>query len=197
MSVPAGPSGRASNYQTVRQLIHPIIGLVLAAPIAACTGPRGDDAAQIASPSSVDSTLTVAGRTVSPALINRYVAQRLGFTSRGGQMRCAYTPLGVDGDRLFVSTLCLELFRDGDSLATGSGRGGPVALRVAAEGDSVRVVSHEVPMDGGGHAESIRRIFPPGVVERIFAPTSVHNAHVGRLEYYLRGEAAARLGLRP
>jgi hypothetical protein len=162
----------------------------------ACSGPDGDVANRRAI-FSIDSTFTLAGRPVPPSLINRYVAERLGFTSRGGEMLCAYIPLGVERDRVFVNTLCLELVRDGDSLAAGSGRAGPVALRVGADGDSVRVVSHEVPADGGGHAESIRRIFPPGVVRRIFAPTQLHNAGVAALESHLRRQAAARLGVRP
>jgi hypothetical protein len=91
---------------------------------------------------AVDSAFTVAGRSVPPLLLNRYVAEHEGFTSRGGEMRCAYVPLGQEGERLFINTLCLELVRDGDTLAPGSGRGGPVALRVVPAGDSVRVVSH-------------------------------------------------------
>lgn len=57
------------------------------------------------------------------------------------------------------------------------------------------MLSHEVPADGNQHGPSIR--LPAEVVERIVAPIRVHNAQVGRLEYYLRGEAAFRLGLRP
>jgi hypothetical protein len=146
---------------------------------------------------AVDSAFTVAGRRVPPPLLNRYVAEHEGFTSRGGEMRCAYVPLGQEGDRLFINTLCLELVRDGDTLASGSGRGGPVALRVAPAGDSVRVVEHEVPADGGEHAASVRRIFPAAVVDRIFAPTAVHNARADTLETHLRAAAAARLGVRP
>ena len=163
---------------------------------ASCRGGAAD-AAPPRPLSSIDSTFAVGGRRIPAASVNAYLARRLGFTSRGGEMRCAYTPLGADGDRVFVNTLCLELVRDGDTLAAGSGRGGPVALRVAVDGDSVRVVSHEVPADGGGHAATIRRIFPADVADRILAPTPAHDAAAGRLESYLRGEAALRLGLRP
>jgi hypothetical protein len=112
-------------------------------------------------------------------------------------MRCAYVPLGVEGARVFLSTLCLELVRDADSLATGSGRGGPVALRLAATGDSMRVVSHEATEDGNRYAPSVRRIFPPAIASRILEPVPEHNARIGLLETYLHGEAAFRLGLRP
>ena len=146
---------------------------------------------------SIDSVLTVAGRRVPPAILNRYVADNLGFTSRNGEMRCAYVPLGVERDRVFLSTLCLELVDAGDSLATGSGRGGPVALRIALDSNTVRVAAHEVPEDGNRYLPSVRRIFPPAIVDRITEPVPEHNARVGMLEAFLRGEAAARLGLRP
>jgi hypothetical protein len=141
-----------------------------------------------AAAAAIDSPFTVAGRTLAPARVNAYLAERLGFTSRGGVMRCAYRPLGQEGARVFVETLCLELVREADTLAQGSGRGGPVALRVAAEGDSVRVVSHEVPMDGGGYAASVRRIFPRDVAERIFAGPGERRP--GALERHLRAAAA-------
>jgi hypothetical protein len=173
---------------------YPVLAvLLLVAAAVECARPEAD-ASRAPTPSSVDSALTVLGRRVPPALLNRYVAGKVGFTSRGGEMRCAYVLLGVTGDRVFVNTLCLELVRDGDSLAAGSGRAGPVALRFAFERDSVRIVSHEVPADGNRHAASIRRIFPPEVAERIFARAGERG---WRLEYYLRGEAAARHGLRP
>lgn len=117
----------------------------------------------------IDPALAVRGRTLPAARVNAYLAARLGFTSRGGTVRCAYRPLGQEGDRVFVETLCLELVPEGDSVTTGSGRGGPVALRVAAAGDSLAIVGHEVPLDGGGQAASIRRIFPPAVAARILA----------------------------
>jgi hypothetical protein len=181
----------------MRPTIDRLVALIFAVAGPTACRANATDATSVPSASAIDSAFAVAGRRIPPAAINAYVAGRLGFTSRGGEMRCAYTPLGAAGDRVFVNTLCLELVRDGDSLAAGSGRGGPVALRVAADGDSLRFLSHEVPADGGGHAASIRRIFPPDVVDRLFAPTPVRNAHAGRLEYYLRGEAAVRLGLRP
>jgi hypothetical protein len=146
---------------------------------------------------SIDSTLTVAGRRVPPAILNRYVADNEGFTSRNGEMRCAYVPLGVEQDRVFLSTLCLELVDAGDSLGTGAGRGMPLALRIAVDSTTVRVASHEAPEDGDRYLPSLRRIFPPAIVERITEHGPEHSARVGMLEAYLRGDAAARLGLRP
>jgi hypothetical protein len=151
--------------------------------IAACTDVTDSSTA-------VDSVFTISGRALPPANVNAYLEQHLGFTSRGGQMRCAYVPLGNDADRVFVNTACMEFVRAGDTLATGSGRGGPVALRVAIVGDSAAIVGHEVSQDGGGYSESVRRIFPEEVAERIFdAPVP------DTLRQHLRRAAAARLGL--
>jgi hypothetical protein len=146
---------------------------------------------------SIDSTLTIAGRRVPPAILNRYVADNEGFTSRNGEMRCAYVPLGVEQDRVFLNTLCLEFVDAGDSLVTGAGRGMPLALRITVDSHTVRVASHEAPEDGDRYLPSLRRIFPPAIVERITEQGAEHNARVGMLEAYLRGDAAARLGLRP
>ena len=166
--------------------------LLIASAIGACRD--GDNATRSNPLASIDSTLTVAGRRVPPAILNRYVADNEGFTSRNGEMRCAYVPLGVEQDRVFLNTLCLEFVDAGDSLVTGAGRGMPLALRIAVDSHTVRVASHEAPEDGDRYLPSLRRIFPPAIVERI---TAQHNARVGMLEAYLRGDAAARLGLRP
>jgi hypothetical protein len=164
---------------------HRVIALVAPgfAALAACANKPA------ASSAAVDSTFTIAGQAVPAARINSYLSTHLGFTSRGGDMHCAYTPLGQDSTRIFIQTLCLELVQSGDSVAHGSGRGGPVALTVTRDGDSVRIVSHDVPVDGGGQAESIRRIFPASVAEQIFAG----GAHNDKLEAHLRAAAQARL----
>jgi hypothetical protein len=171
-----------------------LTALLVASATAACR----DGSKQRSNPlASIDSTLTVGGRRVPPAILNRYVADNEGFTSRNGEMRCAYVPLGVEQDRVFLSTLCLELVDAGDSLATGSARGMPLALRIAVDSNTVRVASHEAPEDGDRYRPSVRRIFPPPIVDRITEQGPEHNARVGMLEAFLRGEAAARLGLRP
>jgi len=118
---------------------------------------------------AIDSAFAVDGHPIPPAALNRYIAERLGFTSRGGATQCAYLPLGQDSTLVYVNSLCLELVSEDDSIVTGSGGGGPVALRVGIEGDSVRVRSHQVPVDGGGYLPSVQRIFPARIVDRIVA----------------------------
>ena len=179
--------------------IHAVIvsGVLATSMIDACRG--GDDGARSGNPlASIDSVITVGGRRVPAAAVNRYIADNEGFTSRDGEMRCAYVPLGVEKDRVFLNTLCLELVDAGDSLITGSGRAGPIALRIALDSNTARIAAHEVPQDGNRYGPSIRRIFPPAIADRILDPDlPEHNARVRILEAYLRGDAAARLGLRP
>jgi hypothetical protein len=153
--------------------------------------------AAIAPPPStaVDSTFTLDGRQIAPSVLNRYIAEHLGFTSRGGQVDCAYLPLGQDSTRIYLNSLCLEFVPDADSFAVGSGRGSPVALRVGVEGDSVRVRSHETPVDGGGYLASVRRIFPPRLFDRITEGNSPTNRS-DTLAAFLRSRAVSRLGSR-
>ena len=120
-------------------------------------------------PAVADTVIRVDGRALSAAAIDRYLEKAIGFTSEGGGVKCAHAVLGQMDARLFLETVCLEFVRRGDSVANASGRAGPVALRLSTVGDSVRIVSHEVPVDGGGHAESIRRIFPADVAQRILS----------------------------
>lgn len=109
---------------------------------------------------AVDSTFTWSGRPVPAAAINGYLVRHLGFGSRGGRMVCAYVPLGQQGNRVFISTLCRELVVAGHSMSWGSGRAGPVAIELALRGDSILPVSHRVPEDGGRYASTVREIFP-------------------------------------
>jgi hypothetical protein len=136
---------------------------------------------------AVDSAFSISGREIPPALVNLYVARHVGFTSGSGEVRCAYVPLGQAGDSLFIDTLCLEIVWDGDSLSVGSGRGGPLAVVVQADGDSVGIRSHATPGDGGAYAESVRRIFPAEIAERVL---SAGGSRPNVLENHLRRQAA-------
>ena len=139
----------------------------------------------------IDSVIDVEGRRLSPESVDRYLEKTVGFTSAGGQVRCTHAVLGQRDTRLFLETFCMEFVRSADTVASASGRAGPVVLTFAPDRDSLRIVSHEVPADGGGHAESIRRIFPADIVSRISgAEASVMR---DRLREKLRAEAEKRL----
>lgn len=140
----------------------------------------------------VDPPLTVAGVVAPPDSLNGYIATHAGFTSRGGEMRCAYTPLGQREDRVYLWALCLELLREGDHLVRGSGLSAPFALRLRTDGGVARVVALERPRDGDQYATSIRRIFPITTWPRIFDGAASNRARGAALEAALQRAAAAR-----
>ena len=96
--------------------------------------------------------------------------------------------------RLFADVLCLELVREGDSLATGSGRAGPAAVTAHVIGDSVALVDVRVPRDGATDAAALRRIFPHAIAQQLLRPTPAALAPRRAMERVLRDQAAARLG---
>ena len=143
-------------------------------------------------PALVNAPFSIRGVTVPPEALNGYLASHHGFTSIGGQMRCAYTPLGQKGTRVFVWALCLE-----DGAATsgpadpveGSGLSTPAAFTVRIDGSTPHVVGVELPADGGDYAESVRHIFPASVQPIVNVDMKQHDARLTILREYLASEA--------
>ena len=100
-----------------------------------------------------------------------------------------------DSVHLYLESMCMELVRDGDSIATGSGRAGPVRIAGVIDGDTVRLVDAAVPPDGGGHAAGVRRLFPDAVARRILEPSAAAQAPRRALEAALRREAHVKARL--
>jgi hypothetical protein len=82
--------------------------------------------------------------------------------------------------------LCLEYYRDGDSLVLGSGCSLPVAVSLQSDGSELRVVGHRVPRDGGLFADDVRAIFPrntwPPILHTSPQETEAGNERVQGLE---------------
>jgi hypothetical protein len=161
------------------------IGLVV---LLACTGgtDKGTDA--------INKPFTVNGARVEPDSLNAYLAAHRGFTSKGGEMRCAYRPLGQSGTKVFVWAICSELLAVDGRLIDGSGMSLPAAFAIEVDGGRARIVGVEVPQDGSGYGPSIRRIFPASTWPSIFADRGSNHPTAG-LGDYLRRDAAARFGL--
>jgi hypothetical protein len=148
----------------------------------------------------VNSPIVVGSNSLPPEEVRTYLAAALGFTSRGGRVFCSYEILGEEGNRVFLATFCEELVQGVDSLESGSGSGGPVALVLDTTGSPVRIVEHQVPGDGNRYARDIGRIFPEPMQRRILERTDEHNRTVaalragnrdaGRAHFQLRGIAA-------
>lgn len=143
-------------------------------------------------PALVNAPFSIQGVKVPPETLNRYFESHYGFISSGGEMQCAYTPLGQDDMQLFVWLLCLEsdMATAGPAAdpAEGSGLSTPAAFTVELDGSTTRVVGVELPELGGRYAESVRRIFPASVQATINADMKEHDARLTVLRQHLAGE---------
>ncbi|MFL5598775.1 MAG: hypothetical protein ACJ78I_00075 [Gemmatimonadaceae bacterium] len=166
------------------------LGFVLAMFLA-CTGRQGNSGED-----AINRPFTVNRVRIDPDSLNAYLAAHRGFTSRGGEMRCAYKPLGQRDARVFVWALCTELLAIEGHLVNGSGMSLPAAFQIAVDSGRARIVGVEVPQDGSGYGPSIRRIFPASTWPAIFSGGTREGPGAG-LEHHLRMEAAARFGLPP
>ncbi|MFL5555834.1 MAG: hypothetical protein ACJ78D_08575, partial [Gemmatimonadaceae bacterium] len=161
------------------------------AVLLACTGREAnpDDAA-------INGPFKLNGVRVEPDSLNAYLATHRGFTSRGGEMRCAYRPLGQQDTRVFVWAVCMEMLAMDGHLVEGSGMSLAAAFRIAVDSGRTRVVGVEVPQDGNGYGPSVRRIFPASTWPAIFSGGTRDGAGAGLVDH-LRLEATTRLGLAP
>jgi hypothetical protein len=158
------------------------------AVLLACASRRDQSAETINKPFIVN------GVRVEPDSLNVYLAAHRGFTSKGGEMRCAYRSVGQSGTKVFVWAMCSELLAVEGRLIDGSGMSLPAAFEIEIDSGRPRVVGVEVPQDGNRYAPSIRRIFPTRTWPAIFADRTRGHPATG-LGDYLRREAAARFGL--
>ena len=161
------------------------------AVLLACTGGQKNQSA-----GTINRPFIVDGARIEPDSLNEYLAARRGFTSRGGDMRCAYKPLGQGGTKVFVWAVCGELLAVDGQLVDGSGMSLPAAFEIEIDGGHSRVIGVEVPEDGNRYSASIRRIFPARTWSAIFANGGPNQPATG-LGDYLRAQAAARFGLPP
>ena len=143
---------------------------------------------------TINKPFTVNDARVEPDSLNAYLVAHRGFTSKGGEMRCAYRPLGQSGAKVFVWAMCSELLAVDGRLIDGSGMSLPAAFAIQVDSGRAHIVGVEIPQDGSGYGPSIRRIFPASTWPAIFADRGRDHPVTG-LEDYLRREAAARFGL--
>jgi hypothetical protein len=169
----------------------PATHLLALTVLLACTGGKTNQ-----STGTINQPFMLAGVRVDPDSLNAYLAAHEGFTSRGGEMRCAYRQLGQRGGQVFVWAVCTELLAVDDHLVDGSGMSVPAAFDIALDNGRPRIVGVELPGNGDRYAPSIRRIFPASTWPAIFA-NGRPNQPASGLGSYLRSAAAARFGLPP
>jgi hypothetical protein len=170
------------------ELRSPTNLFVLAASIA-CSGAQTSQSA-----GAINKSFSVAGVLVEADSLNAYLAKHRGFTSKGGEMRCAYRPLGQRETKVFLWAMCSELLAVDGRLIDGSGMSLPAAFEIQVESGHPRILEVEVPENGSGYSASIRRIFPSTAWPAIFADGGREHPGAG-LQDYLRHDAAARFGL--
>ncbi len=175
--------------QRIRILIVPGVVVVLA--LAGC----GRAGAPAAAAEAVNAPLRVGSHEIAPEQVRAYLADEVGFTSRGGRVFCSYAVLGQEGGRIYLDTACEELVAGRDSLEVGSAGGVPVALEVDTL-PAPRIRAHRRPGDGNRYARDLRAIFPPAVVRRLELPPAERNARGMRLRSENR-RLAAQAGAAP
>lgn len=159
--------------------------------LAACTTVSRD-------PALVNAPFSIEGVTVPPETLNAYLADKHGFTSAGGAMRCAYTPLGQSGTRLFVWSLCMERGQANAAAQpdSGSAMSVPAAFTIQVNGSKTQVVNVELPEDGSGYEESLERIFPSSVRPSVNLADKYHQRRLTAMKEYLQGTTSAILSPR-
>jgi len=163
---------RGLQRPTTRQL-----GAALLLALAGCGGEREDRGRP---EEVVNAPIRVGSDVVAPEQVRAYLAEHVGFTSRGGPVFCSYVVAGQEGDRVFVYAACEELVAGRDSLEAGSGTGVPVALEVDTVPEP-RIRAHRRPGDGARYARDLRTIFPTPVLRRIDLPAAQRNERSLRL----------------
>lgn len=164
--------------------------LLALADLLACTGRARDQSAD-----AINRPFTINGVAIEPDSLNAYLVAHRGFTSRGGEMGCAYVPLGQERTRVFVWALCGEHVAVDGQLYDGSGMSLAAAFEIGIDSGRPRIVGVEVPQDGDRYAPSVRRIFPESIWPQIFDANDRYRKRGVALGNYLRAEAAARLGI--
>ena len=143
---------------------------------------------------AINPRIAVGRDTLTPEMIEAALVSRLGATSRGGRVFCAYTPLGQEATRIAVWALCQEFIASGDSVETGTGSSAPALLVIDTLGSGVgsaRIVEVRVPRDGSDSSRDIKSIFSDEVVRRIHVPTAAHNRRAQLLLTHNRDVARA------
>ena len=135
-------------------------------------------------PEAVSQRIVVGADTVAPEVIVSALAARLGATSRGGRVFCAYTPLGQEANRVVAWTLCQEFVASGDSVATETGFSGPALLVMDTEGGAGDL-RRRLPASPG-----VKSLLPPGVMAELTGTVFSSSRRCGRS---VSGSTAASL----
>lgn len=136
----------------------------------------------------------------SSEAITPYLVKRVGFTSIGGQVFCAYEPLADinrrgDQVEIYLWVLCQEYTWHGESLEAGSGTSLPVVLTLAQSNGTYQVVADSIHGEVGPSEEQVRASYPRSAWASILPKSEQEiiefNARIARLESLLLEQALA------
>ncbi|MCA9959883.1 MAG: hypothetical protein KC443_12655 [Anaerolineales bacterium] len=107
--------------------------------------------------------------------IESYLTANIGETAFGGNVFCAHVVLANEQQEnvntLYLWALCQEMYQNGQQLEIGTGVSLPVAIILEKQESSWQIMEHEIPRDGEGFAEDIKRIFPQSIWSEISPST--------------------------
>ena len=121
--------------------------------------------------------------------INDYLISNIGFTSYGGDVFCAFTPLNSEqGENgyLYLWVLCQEYYLDQEILTEGGGISVPVSLQIQDRNEHFDIIGHNKPRPGSYYGPDVERLFPKNTWSQILRGNQEdiykHNYRISQLE---------------
>jgi hypothetical protein len=130
-----------------------------------------------------------------------YLARKVGLSSFGGKVFCAYEILDSDqsasNPAIYLWALCEEYYMVGETINKGTGISVPVALYLNKAGDVVEISSHRLPGNGNRYGRDIQAIFPANTWDSIFGKDGkTYNHRAQTLESEVKENAVNYYGIK-
>ena len=105
-------------------------------------------------------------------IVDGYLVLHIEMPGFSGKVFCSHKALDIEDKGKIVTeyvyAICQEYGSRNGNLTKGTGTGIPVVLEVERQGQTDRVVSHQLPGESPRYAEDIRRMFPEKTQDEIF-----------------------------
>jgi hypothetical protein len=103
--------------------------------------------------------------------IDRYLAAKIIQPGYGGPVFCSHNPLGAEltkqPQKLYVAMHCQEYYlKDSESLRTGTGTLGPVALTIEQSSTNLTIVSHQIT-ESKVEGPTLEDLFPAAILPAV------------------------------
>lgn len=84
-----------------------------------------------------------------------------------GRVYSSFTILGTDKDRIYLWLLKEEYIKKDNDITLQSGVSLPVVLYIKNDSNKIEIISHKIPADGAEHEETMRKLFPRNIRNKI------------------------------